>query len=324
MSGKRKITAEFAAARAAHERWMAKYLPVEREILAARARRLDNAARNRRRRARAFGDLCEATEGLAAAWRRNGTPLAEQLAWADGDIWTLLCLARYRRTSATRLLDAMRHAVKRPLYYAAENARRRALAADRRAIRRRTTTNPFPTREDILDAWTRRKESHAAAIRFGSLVEDLECYLDNDLRFDDAGNIVGRNGGVKRWLQDEIPALYLKYTTVMRYKAAARKLRQIVGVADPVPASAVVTPDLAGDGNVVSPAVEIVRTRAIWREVTHGVKQNPTALMARLDALLDPERIEEANMLAAWRERYENEITMRPKSRWWRKMAKSG
>jgi len=80
----------------------------------------------------------------------------------------------------------------------------------------------------------------------------------------------------------------------------------------------------AGDGNIVSPTVETVRAQAIWREVTHGVKQNPTALMARLDALLDPERIEEANMLAAWRKRYENEITMRTKSRWWRKMAKSG
>ena len=42
--------------------------------------------------------------------------------------------------------------------------------------------------------------------------------------------------------------------------------------------------------------------------------------MARLDALTDPERVEDANMLASWRERYANEITERTKKRCWRRM----
>ena len=50
-------------------------------------------------------------------------------------------------------------------------------------------------------AWVRRRDSHAAAVRFGSLVHDLECYVDNSLLRDEAGEIVGRRGGVKAWLR---------------------------------------------------------------------------------------------------------------------------
>jgi hypothetical protein len=36
----------------------------------------------------------------------------------------------------------------------------------------------------------------------------------------------------------------------------------------------------------------------------------------------DPELVEAANMLAEWREKYQNEITVRTKKRWWRRMFK--
>ena len=62
----------------------------------------------------------------------------------------------------------------------------------------------------------------------------------------------------------------------------------------------------------------MVRARAVWLEVVAGVRGNPTALMERLDALTDPDRVEDANMLAGWRAKYENEITERMKSPWWR------
>jgi siroheme synthase (precorrin-2 oxidase/ferrochelatase) len=42
----------------------------------------------------------------------------------------------------------------------------------------------------------------------------------------------------------------------------------------------------------------------------------------RIDELLDPELVEAANMLAEWREKYQNEITVRTKKRWWRRMFK--
>jgi ATP-dependent exoDNAse (exonuclease V) beta subunit len=37
----------------------------------------------------------------------------------------------------------------------------------------------------------------------------------------------------------------------------------------------------------------------------------------RMGALVDPARVEYANMLAAWREKYANEITERTKKMWW-------
>ena len=53
-----------------------------------------------------------------------------------------------------------------------------------------------------------------------------------------------------------------------------------------------------------------------------GVRGSATALMERLDALTDPERVEDAAMLAGWRAKYENEITERMKSSWWRRMGR--
>ena len=156
--------------------------------------------------------------------------------------------------------------------------------------------------------------------------------MDNSLLRDGSGTIVDRRGGVKAWLQENIPALYVRYMTVMRYKAMAKKLRQVVGLADPVPAEAVLAETArtkdgeacpnAPKGTWTAPDLAVVRARAVWLEVVKGVRGNPTALMARLDALTDPERVEEANMLAEWKAKYENEITVSMKSRWWRKMAR--
>ena len=255
---------------------------------------------------------------------------------------------RLRHWLCSRRVAKLKAAERRPRYYAAENERRRALAAERRRIRARSTTNACPTREALLDAWNHRRDSHEAAIRFGSLLEDLECYLDNSLRRSEDGVIIGRNPGIKGWLFDNLPEIYEKYTTAMRYKAVAKKLKQVADLADPTPAD-VVLPQAAaaregrerrdygadeiakerGDvgkpgGNVGSkmavPELSVVRARAIWLEVVDGIGPSATALMARLDALTDPERVEDANMLAAWREKYANEITERTKRRWWRRL----
>ena len=180
------------------------------------------------------------------------------------------------------------------------------------------------------------------------MLEDLECYLDNSLRRSEDGVIIGRNPGIKGWLCDNLPEIYEKYTTAMRYKAAAKKLKQVVELADPTPAD-VVLPHGApeqreegkrdygadevegcradgaggaaeGRGEAEVPELAVVRARAIWSEIVEGIGQSATALMMRLDALTDPERVEDANMLAAWREKYANEITERTKKRWWRRL----
>jgi len=127
--------------------------------------------------------------------------------------------------------------VRRPFYYAREKARRRALAAERRKILRRNTTAPMPTPADILAAWEARKSSREAMIRLGGLLDDLACYVDSCLRFDEDGEVVGRNSGIRGWLAENLPALSPKYKTLMRYKAMATRLRQATGTKDPTPTS---------------------------------------------------------------------------------------
>ena len=134
------------------------------------------------------------------------------------------------------LMRDLRH-IRRPFYYAQEVERRRALAIERRKIRRRHTTAPMPTPEEFIEAWNRRKTSRKAMILLGGMMHDLECYVDNCLRFDDAGNVVGRNGGIRGWLKENVPDLFPKYKTLMRYKALAVRLRQATGTKDPKPTS---------------------------------------------------------------------------------------
>jgi len=128
--------------------------------------------------------------------------------------------------------------VRRPFYYAREKARRRELAAARRKLSRRTTTAPMPTPDALLAAWNKRKDSREAMIRLGGMLHDLECYVDNCLRFDGSGEVVGRNGGIRGWLKENLPELSPKYKTLMRYKAMAIRLRQATGTKDPTPTSA--------------------------------------------------------------------------------------
>ena len=128
--------------------------------------------------------------------------------------------------------------LRRPFYYARETERRRRLAAERRKINRRYTTAPAPTPEALLAAWETRKESREAMIRLGGMLHDLECYVDNCLKIDESGAVVGRNRGIRGWIRENLPELTPKYKTLMRYKALAIRLRQATDTRDPTPTSA--------------------------------------------------------------------------------------
>ena len=230
------------------------------------------------------------------------------------------------------------------MHYEAEKARRRLMAEERRRVRRRATTSPCPAREALLEAWRHVRDSKESLVRFGSMMQDLECYVDNSLRMDECGRIVGRNAGIKGWLRENLPELAEHYSMVMRYKAAAKKLRQVVGLADPTPVAAVLAGDAdgqekeghkgdggacdhgaeksdgeAGDGGE-APPVEVVRARAVYLEAMEGVPDVAARVMARIDALCDPERLDEAATLRSWREKYEREITVRRRESWWRRL----
>jgi len=128
--------------------------------------------------------------------------------------------------------------LRRPFYYARETERRRRMAVERRKVNRRYTTAPAPTPEVLFAAWEARKESREAMIRLGGMLQDLECYVDNCLKIDESGAVVGRNGGIRGWIRENLPELSPKYKTLMRYKALAIRLRQVTDTRDPTPTSA--------------------------------------------------------------------------------------
>ena len=73
--------------------------------------------------------------------------------------------------------------------------------------------------------------------------------------------------------------------------------------------------------------LEALRARAVCAEVLAGIGDGhgmTTALLRRLGDLTDPERVEDANMLASWRERYRRKITVRTKSAWERRLRWTG
>ena len=131
--------------------------------------------------------------------------------------------------------------VRRPFYYAREVERRRRLAIERRKLHRRRTTAEMPTPEALLKAWRERKSSREAMIVLGGMMHDLECYVDNCLKIDEYGNVVGRNGGIRGWLREVMPQLLPKYKTLMRYKALAVRLRQATETKDPKPTAKLLT-----------------------------------------------------------------------------------
>lgn len=132
--------------------------------------------------------------------------------------------------------------LRRPAYYRQETERRHALARERRQVARRTTLAEEPTAAQVLEAWERRKESKERMILLGGLLQDLECFVDNRLRFDGDGKVVGRNAGIKGWIDENLPQLNGKYKTLMRYKAMAVRLRQVTETEDPTPTEAVLHP----------------------------------------------------------------------------------
>ena len=171
-----------------------------------------------------------------------------------------------------RRIDLHLHRLRRPSYYETERARRLGLTEDRRRIRRRTTLNARPTAGQLREAFLHARDSVGNMVRLGSLMEDLECYIDNSLVFGDDGRIIARKGGIRRHIQSEIPDLYKSYKTLMRYKALARRFRQAVGISDPVPAASV----LPEENSLPSKESMDVRTSV---ETSERIDVNDTAKM---------------------------------------------
>jgi len=209
---------------------------------------------------RAFWDHTEPLAPDEEDYLRSHPLVLLQLALGVTDLRGLRCLRR----GLTLRANALQRKAYRSRYYAGDNARRRMLAAERRKIRRRTTLSPCPTPDEFRAAFARAKESAEAKIRFGGMVHDLACYVDSCLRYDENGNIVGRNGGIRAWIAENAPELSPRYKTIMRHKALAMRVRQLTGLEDPQPTSVLLD----------EPADE-------WNENSDGESEKPFGTSAK-------------------------------------------
>ncbi|MBP5545439.1 MAG: hypothetical protein ILM98_15315 [Kiritimatiellae bacterium] len=165
--------------------------------------------------------------GSEAVGALAGLTLAAGQVSVGMGIWAVAKMSRV-------LLAKMR----RPKYYPQERSRRERLAKERRRVRDRFTTSPCPKPEELLMQYAKAGTGAIEALRFGSMLCDLEAYCDNSLLRNVDGEIVGRNPGIKGWLRENCPELLSHYKNAMRYKGLAEKFRQAAGAADPIPAAA--------------------------------------------------------------------------------------
>ena len=216
---------------------------------------------------RAFYDHTEPLTPDEEDYIRSHPLVMFQLALGVTDLRGLRCMRR----GLTLRVNQLQRKAYRSKYYAKENVRRRQFAAERRKIRKRATTNPCPTPDEFRTAFSRVGESVKAKLLFGGMVHDLACYVDSCLRYDANGNIAGRNGGIKAWLADNVPELYPRYKTIMRYKALAMRLRQAMEIKDPTPTS-VLLEEEAQDGTKTQPNRNTTQTHAERKEGATGRK----------------------------------------------------
>ena len=147
-----------------------------------------------------------------------------------------------------------------PVVQCALAERRRGIAAAERAqkamrIMHRTSRREPPSRELLLRCWELSRTSLDGKILLGSLLGDVDAVEDHSYIRGDGGEIVGRRGGVRRWLEATCPVLMKHYKTLMRYKAMADKFRRVCGLGDPDSAEdalAAGEPDSVGISDVKS------------------------------------------------------------------------
>ena len=143
--------------------------------------------------------------------------LAGSLAFAlmHGLLWLLVRMLRRREFAARRTVQKIGRDA------------RGALRVAHRASRHRP-----PSRELLLRAWEMR-ETLDGKLLLGSLLGDADASVDHSYIRGDGGEIVGRRGGVRRWLEAVCPELSRHYKTLMRHKALADKFRLACGLSDP-------------------------------------------------------------------------------------------
>jgi len=95
-----------------------------------------------------------------------------------------------------------------------------------------------PTAEEVRSAWENRRASQKDFILLLSVLGELTCFTDCNLRhLGGFGNIAGRQGGLKAWLERELPDLASKYKSISRHATLATRIKAAFNYYPPAPLS---------------------------------------------------------------------------------------
>jgi hypothetical protein len=116
--------------------------------------------------------------------------------------------------------------------------RRILYTARQREIAPTPSLRGAPERKDIDSVWSEAPRTMISALRLGSRLLDLEPTVDNSRVWKEnprsgRREVVFRHAGIKGWLQRNCPAV--PYSTAMRYKKLASRLRTLCGVPGNIP-----------------------------------------------------------------------------------------
>ena len=166
--------------------------------------------------------------------RWSGTP------WASPKAVASRRRRRERRMAAWReWARAFAEAVRlgKPLPLSPAERRTGGGAPIRRLCER--SSSPPPSPEALLAQYDKAKGRGPVEekIRLGSMMLDIEAAVDSSLVRDPSGEIVGRNAGVRGWLDEHCPKLSRHYASLMGYRRLADEFRKVHGLRDPHPAT---------------------------------------------------------------------------------------
>ena len=132
-----------------------------------------------------------------------------------------------------------------------------------------------PTPKELVCDWHEQPRTLAIRLRIGSRLADLDPTLDHTILRTTlpSGKTVfhSRKGGMKGWLEDRRVAI--PYSTAMRYKKLAQRLRQILQLDDRIPLEWLLTGVPAGQR---LPADLQTAFATAVRQLSAILRENPT------------------------------------------------
>ena len=282
-----------AAAVAANEGFRAARLAVYR-----RRARIDRefakhcAARLRDLKGAGFSAYVRALRELAAERERLEDDRATETFSAQAGAAAHRAAARARRAGAWRdWFDALEKDIRRGGPRAAARARPpgRRGAPIRRLCKRSVRRPPAP--EAVLAQYeaARGRGRVEEKIKLGSMLLDAEAAVDSSLVRNGDGEIVGRRGGLREWIDEACPSLSRHYSALMGYRRLAASFRAEHGLSDPAPA-ALLLAEAPEDERKLTPSVRagLPAARAAARKLLAGPDAATVrAFSARLLAMRD-------------------------------------